>query len=275
MSLGSAPTSFGHRLKSWRQNLGLSQMRLALDAGVSPRHLSFIETGRARPSREMVLRLAEQMRVPLREQNGLLLAAGFAPVFEQRDLDAPEMTAVRAAAALVLENHEPFPAVALDRQRNVVMSNRPATLLRDGVAPALLGPPVNVYRLLLHPDGLARRIVNFGDYSRHLLARLRRDADVTGDGALYALLDEVKGYPGVGPIGGAGPSRGDVALAFRLRDEAGELAFITTLATFGTPFDVTVSELVIESLFPADEFTAKRLRTLSASRGSSVRRDDP
>lgn len=266
MSLDSDPTSFGEKVKSRRRSLGLSQLQLAVDAGVSSRHLSFIETGRSRPSRDMVLRLADELRVPLREQNALLLAAGFAPAFEQRDLDAPALSAVRAAAALVLASHEPFPAVAIDRHRNIVMSNRAAELLSRDVGPEALGPPLNIYRLLLHPQGLSRRIVGFDEYRGHLLGRLQRDAELSGNAELYALLAEVEAYPGARAIAKATPHRGDVALTLRLRDEAGELAFITTIATFGTPFDVTVSELVIESLVPADEATARRVRALGDAR---------
>jgi transcriptional regulator with XRE-family HTH domain len=265
MGSGDDPRSFGERIKSKRENLRLSQLQLAVDADVSPRHLSFIETGRSRPSRQMVLRLARQLRVPLREQNALLIAAGFAPAFAQMDIEEPEMSAVRDAAALVLERHEPFPAVALDRRRRIVMRNRAALHLLRGVAPHLLTPDMNIYRLLLHPDGLARRIVNFEEYSHYLLARLQRDAEVSGDGELGALLAEVEDYPRVRSGREPEPGPGKVALLLRLRDETGELAFITTIATFGMPFDVTLSELVIESLFPADEHTATRLRAFSGS----------
>jgi transcriptional regulator with XRE-family HTH domain len=264
MGLVNRQASFGYRLKRRRQTLGLSQLQLATEAGVSPRHISFIETGRSSPSRDMVLRLAAQLRVPLREQNALLLAAGFAPVFAQRDLDSAEMAAVRDAAALVLANHDPFPAVAIDRNRNVVTANRGSRLLFEGVSSTLLEPPINVYRLILHPDGVAGRIVNFGDYSGHLVARLRRDAEMSGDDALADLLDEVSTYPGVRPSRCLAPVTGDVALSLRLRDATDQLAFIATIATFGTPFDVTVAELVIESLFPADAHTAARLRARDA-----------
>jgi transcriptional regulator with XRE-family HTH domain len=266
MGSGSAPASFGQRLKARRATLGLSQLQLAVDADVSPRHLSFIETGRSRPSREMVLRLAEQLRVPLREQNLLLLAAGFAPEFAQHELHEPELSAVRDAAALVLENHEPFPAVALDRRRDIVMSNRAAPWLLEGLPPALLGPPLNIYRLLLHPDGLARRIVDFAADGYPLLARLRRDAETSGDAELHALAAELAGYPGLATH--ATPSPAGAALQLRLRDGARELAFVATLATFGTPFDVTVSELVIECLFPVDDYTAARCRVLGGARAT-------
>lgn len=255
------PPSFGERLKSRRQRLGVSQLQLAVDAGVSPRHLSFIETGRSRPSREMVLRLADQLRLPLRDQNALLLAAGFAPAFAHADLEAPELGAVRRAAALVLANHEPFPAVAIDRRRNVVMSNAAAQALLGDLPPEVREPTLNIYRLMLHPLGLARRIVNFAEYAPHLLARLQRDADTHGDDDLHALLTEVRAYPALRSAARADSTEG-AALTLRVRDDdGGELAFITMIATFGTPFDVTVAELVIESLFPADARTAARFRT--------------
>ncbi len=245
--------ALGEKLKAWRQSRHLSQLQLAVDAEVSPRHLSFIETGRSKPSREMVLRLAEQLRVPLREKNAFLLAAGFAPAFAHRELDTPELSAVKAAAAHVLEQHLPFPAIALDRQRNVVMANCAARKLAKRISPQIAQ---NIYRLLLHPDGLAPQIVGFAAYSRHLVTRLSRDAQTSGSPELHALLAEVEQYPNV--------ASGDetiepIALTLRLKHDSAELAFFTTLSTFGTPFDVTVSELVIEALFPADQATARQL----------------
>jgi transcriptional regulator with XRE-family HTH domain len=247
-------------LKGWRRARGVSQLQLAVDAGVSPRHLSFIETGRARPSSEMVLRLARRLQVPLREQNLLLLAAGHAPAHAHRALEEPQLQAVGAAARRFLDHHEPFPAVALDRLRNVVLQNRAAGRLAAHAAPALLRPPVNLFRLLLHPDGLSSRIEAFPAYARHLLARLGQDAERTGDAALHALLAELERYPGVEPSRSPPAMLDDSALVLRVRTEGGTLAFLTTLATFGTPFDVTVSELVLEALYPADEATAARLR---------------
>lgn len=240
--------ALGTKLQRRRQALGLSQLKLALDAGVSPRHLAFIETGRTRPSREMVLRLVERLRVPLRERNAYLLAAGFAPAFEQHELAAPALAAVKAAAAAVLATHMPFPAIVLDRRRDIVMANPAAEALCAGVAPALLAAP-NIYRVLLHPDGLASRIVNFGEYSHHLIERLRGDAETSNDPALFELLAEVQAYPRVGAT-----ASGDAVLVLRLR---GAGNFITALATFGTPFDVTAAELVLESLFPADDATRR------------------
>jgi transcriptional regulator with XRE-family HTH domain len=258
--MAKRPSSFGEQLRTRRQQLGLSQLQLALDAGISARHLCFIETGRAQASREMVLHLAGHLKLQLREQNLWLLGAGFAPAFEQRGLDAPDLSFVREAAARILANHDPFPAVVLDGGRNIVMGNQGAQRLNASVAPWLLEAPVNIYRLLLHRDGLSRRIVDFEEYSRCLLARLERDVEVTGDPELQKLLTELNAYPGIGR--GAGPpSHAKVALSLRITDRGRELAFLTTIATFGTPVDVTVSELVIESLFPADASTAKAWRT--------------
>ena len=264
MALASAsPVSFGELLRAWRMRRRLSQLELAADAEVSTRHLSFIETGRAKPSREMVIHLAEHLDVPLRERNALLLAAGFAPAYEARPLDAPEMESVREAIELVLEGHEPYPAVAVDRYWNLVMANRPAMLLIEGIPAELLGPPTNVYRLSFHPDGLPPRIVNFGEYATHLLARLRHDVAVSGDAELAALLREVEAYPTVGTLGVVTPARGSVVLPMRVRHPAGELALFSTIATFGTPVDVTVAELAIETFFPADADTGRRLRELA------------
>lgn len=265
MAHADAPVTFGDRLKTWRRTRRLSQLQLAMEARVSPRHLSFLETGRSQPSREMVHLLAEQLRLPLRERNALLLAAGYAPAFERRDLGAPEMGAVRDAVSMILKNHEPFPAIAVDRRWDVVMSNGAVPLIAEGVAPELLAPPANVYRLSLHQDGLRRRVLNFDEYARHLLGRLRHDVEVSGDADLLALLGEVEAYPGLRSIAKVAPQRGNVVLPIRLRHGSGELAFITTITTFGTPFDVTVEELAIESFFPADQATAERVRALGAS----------
>lgn len=255
---------FARALQRHRARRGWSQLHLALLAGVSPRHLSFLETGRAAPSREMALRLGAQLGLTLRAQNELLADAGFAPAHPQGALDAPALDAVRAAARRVLDAHEPFPAMVIDRARCVVMQNRAAERLLAPVAPSLRAPPVNVYRVLLHPDGLAPRIVNFADHARHLVARLRRDADTSHDAALDALLDEVCAWPAVRDSLRAAPAPTEhVALTLRVRDGDHALAFITTSATFGTPFDITVAELVIESLIPADAATAARLRDLA------------
>jgi transcriptional regulator with XRE-family HTH domain len=254
----------GTLLRDWRRRRRLSQLDLALEAGVSPRHLSFVETGRSRPSREMVLHLAEQLDVPLRDRNQLLLAAGFAPAYAERGLDAPELGPVRDAIGLVLSGHEPYPAVVVDRWWDLVAGNRPVSLFTAGAAPALLEPPVNVLRLALHPDGTAPRIANLAEFRAHLLERLRRHVALTADERLAALQDELEGYPA--PAGDEVRGVGaDIVVPLRLRPPEGgaELRFFSTVATFGTAVDVTVAELAIEAFFPADEATARALRELA------------
>lgn len=247
----------GPLLREWRQRRHLSQLDLALEAEVSARHLSFVETGRARPSADMVLHLADRLDVPLRERNQLLMAAGHAPVFDQHELDEPEMAPVRDALQLILDGHDPYPAIVVDRAWEMVAGNRAISLLVAGVAPDLLEPPVNVLRLSLHPDGVAPRITNLGQWRAHLLERLRRQIALTGDAALQTLLEELEGYPG-----GEESEDGEqtIAVPLRLNADAGELAFISTVATFGTAVEVTASELSIESFFPADEPTAEAMR---------------
>jgi transcriptional regulator with XRE-family HTH domain len=255
----------GPLLRSWRRRRRLSQLDLALEAGVSARHLSFVETGRSRPSAEMVLHLAGRLEVPLRERNALLLAAGYAPAYAERPLDAPEMTPVREAIDRVLAGHEPHPALVVDRQWELVAANRGLGLLLEGVAPELLEPPVNVLRVGLHPAGLAARIANLGQWRAHLLERLGRQVSVTGDPALRTLLDEVAAYPGPAPPE-ARPGD-EIAVPLRLRTVDGELAFLSTVSTFGTAVDITVAELSIESFFPTDARTAEIVRAHVAAAG--------
>jgi transcriptional regulator with XRE-family HTH domain len=251
----------GQLLRRWREHRRLSQMDLALEAAISTRHLSFVETGRSAPSRDMVLRLSEHLELPLRERNQLLLAAGYAPVYSQARLDAPELAEVRAAVRQVLVGHEPYPAAAVDRTWNLVDANSGLAMLTPGVAPELLEPPANAMRLALHPDGLAPRILNLGEWRAHLLARLRRQVAVTADPTLAALLEEVRGYPCDDPEPEVEvPGAGEVVTPLRLRHGDGELTFFSTVTTFGTPLDVTVAELAIESFFPADAATAAALR---------------
>jgi transcriptional regulator with XRE-family HTH domain len=253
------PTPLGTLLREWRQRRRVSQLELALDAGVSARHLSFLETGRSRPSRQMLLHLAEQLEVPLRERNRLLLAAGFAPAYPQHAFDAPELGPVRAALQRVLDAHRPFPAVVVDRGWNLVAANASSELFTRHVDPALLAPPANVLRASLHPDGLAPRIANLAEWRAHLLERLRRQIDVTGDEALAGLLAELEAYPAPDATpAGHDPSL-DVAVPLRFRADDGELVFISTIATFGTAIDVTLAELSIEAFLPADEATAAAL----------------
>ncbi|UZK65981.1 helix-turn-helix domain-containing protein [Sphingomonas sp. M1-B02] len=249
----------GEQIKQWRHLRRLSQMELALEAEISTRHLSFIETGRSRPSREMVLLLADRLSLPLRERNAMLLGAGFAPLYSERRLDAPELGAARRAVDLVLKGHEPYPALAVDRHWNMVAANAAVAPLLVGVAAGLLEPPVNVLRLSLHPEGLARRILNLGEWRAHLLDRLRRQAWMTSDPALEALLAELWAYPSAEGAGAA-EDFADVIVPLRLASPLGELRFLSTTTVFGTPLDVTLDELAIEAFFPADAETAERLR---------------
>jgi transcriptional regulator with XRE-family HTH domain len=254
------PSRIGSLLRDWRERRRMSQLDLALGAGVSARHVSFIETGRSRPSAEMVVQLAEHLDVPLRDRNGLLLAAGYAPAYGQRGLDEPEMGPVREAIDRLLRGHEPFPALVVDRHWGLVAANRTVPLLTEGAAAHLLEPPANVLRLALHPEGLAQRTVNLGEWRAHLLDRLGRQAVASGDPALFALHEELATYPGGGGGHAVDLEAGEIAVPFRIRVGGEELAFISTATTFGTAVDVTVSELSIESFFPADDATAAFLQ---------------
>jgi transcriptional regulator with XRE-family HTH domain len=259
----NATQSIGEHLRVWRQRRRLSQLELAGDAEISTRHLSFLETGKAQPSREMVLRLAEQLEVPLRERNAMLIAAGFAPKFQERALDHPSLKIARQAIDLVLKAHEPFPALAVDRYWTMVASNKAVAPLLRGVDASLLQPPVNVLRLSLHPKGLAPRIANLAEWRGHLLARLQHQVQATADETLVALLDELKHYPGHGASAGRTASARDYAgivVPLELVTPNGTLAFFSTTTVFGTPMDVTLSELAVEAFFPADTATADALR---------------
>jgi transcriptional regulator with XRE-family HTH domain len=260
---GPAPEGVGPLLRRWRDQRRLSQMELALDAAVSTRHLSFVETGRSKPSRDMVVRLAEHLDVPLRERNELLLAAGYAPAYPESDLDDEQMGQVREVVQRLLAAHEPYPAVAIDRHWELLDGNAGLALMTAGVAAHLLEPPVNALRLSLHPEGMAPRIANLGEWRGHLLARLRREVAATQDAQLASLLSELSSYPGDGSDAVAElPGPGEIVVPLRLRHETGELAFMSTVTTFGTPLDITVSELSIEAFFPADDRTAAVLRAL-------------
>jgi transcriptional regulator with XRE-family HTH domain len=263
----------GDLLREWRERRRLSQLALALDAEVSTRHLSFLETGRARPSREMILRLTERLEVPLRERNTMLLAAGFAPAYPERDLDDPALVVARAAVDRVLACHEPFPALAVDRYWTLVAANRVVPALLTGVAPHLLQPPINVLRLSLHPDGLAARIANLPEWRAHLLARLSRQVELTADRRLSALLEELREYAGDRGTRGTDESVSDhhqasPAVPLRLQTEHGLLSLISTTMVFGTPIDVTISELAIEAFFPADTVTADLLQRIARNGGA-------
>ena len=255
----------GALLREWRQRRSMSQLDVALDAEISTRHLSFVETGRAQPSRGMVLRLAEQLEIPLRERNVLLVAAGFAPAFPEKKLDDPALGAVRRAVDLVLKGHEPFPALAVDRHWALVASNRAVAPLLAGADPALLRPPLNVLRLSLHPDGLAPRIANLAEWRAHLLARLRRQIEMTADKILVELLNELSAYPSprtAMPIRVPDPEVAGIVVPFRLVADGGVLSFFSTTTVFGTPVDITLAELALEAFFPADEATAEALRRI-------------
>jgi len=257
---------FGMHLRHWRQHRRLSQLDLAQEAGISTRHLSYVETGRAAPSREMVLRLVERLDVPLRERNGLLTAAGYAPMYHQRALDDPALEAARRAVDLVLKGHEPYPALAVDRHWNQVAHNALVPLLIAGAEPALLKHPLNVLRLSLHPDGMAKRIVNLAQWRAHLLERLAQQIATTGDPVLKALRIELAAYPVADPGPTPSSDLAGVVVPLQLRTEAGVLSFISTTTIFGTPVDVTLQELAIESFFPADAATAQALTVLMAGR---------
>ena len=262
MAVATAPTPVGELLRSWRRRRNLSQLELALGAEVSSRHVSFLETGRARPSREMVIRLAEELAVPLRERNSLLLAAGYAPVYDERPLDAGDMAPVRQAIDRFLRAHEPYPAVVVDRYHNLVAANDALDLLLDGVAPELLEPPANALRVALHPRGMAPRTLNLAEWSAHLLQRLRREMQITGDPGLARLYEELSAYPGVEVAPHqANVQPTDIVLPLRLLDVDGEteLTFFSTLSTFGTAADITLAELAIEAFYPAGAATAMRL----------------
>jgi transcriptional regulator with XRE-family HTH domain len=261
MSSAAATAPVGELLREWRQRRSLSQLELALDAEVSSRHVSFVETGRARPSREMVLHLAERLEVPLRDRNGLLLAAGYAPLYLERPLGAEEMAPVRNALDRFLRAHEPYPALVLDRHYNMLDANDALGVLTAGVAPYLLSPPVNALRVTLHPDGMAPRIANLSEWSGHLLARLRRQATITGDGELSDLYEELRDLPGVSAEQPRDEAPGaEIVLPLRfLADDGSELAFFSTVSTFGTAVDIALAELSIEAFYPANAATAARL----------------
>jgi transcriptional regulator with XRE-family HTH domain len=260
----SVPSPFGERLRHWRQRRRLSQLDLAHVADVSTRHLSYVETGRASPSRDMVLRLVDRLDIPLRERNALLEAAGYAPMYRERPLEAPDMTPAREAVQRILTCHEPWPALAMDRHWNLVMANRMVPPLMAGAAPALLQGPINVLRLSLHPEGLAPRIANLRQWREHLFERLRQQIHATGDETLAALLAELKGYPeslGSEAVSLPGEHHG-VLMPFQFNTGHGVLNLVSTTTVFGSPVDITLQELALETFFPADEGTASALRAM-------------
>jgi transcriptional regulator with XRE-family HTH domain len=264
MSTNSTKT-VGDHIREWRTRRRMSQLDLALEADISTRHLSFLETGRSQPSREMVQLLAEKLELPLRERNVMLVSAGYAPVYSEKSLDDPALQAARQAVDLVLKGHDPYPALAIDRRWSLIAANDALFRLVGDVDPALLKPPVNVLRLSVHPAGLARRIVNFTEWRNHLIARLRHQVDVTGDEYLSNLIDELRAYPTPDKAarGPANPQDyAGVLVPLRLMTGDETLTLFSTTTVFGTPVDVTLSELAIEAFFPADPETAAALRRL-------------
>ena len=260
MAAPEGAPSAGALLREWRRRRNLSQFELALRSAVSARHLSFLETGRARPSREMVLHLAERLDIPLRERNTLLLAAGFAPVFSERSLDEAELAPIRLALERFLTAHEPYPAVAVDRHWNVVTANRGIRYVNSGVAPELRTPPANALRIALHPKGLAPRISNLAEWSGYLLARLRREIDATGDPELETLYEELVAYPGVTEHDPSDQAElSDIMLTHQLRLDDRQLEFFCTITTFGTARDLTLAELTIIAFYPANPESADAL----------------
>ncbi|WP_341678419.1 helix-turn-helix transcriptional regulator [Niveibacterium sp. SC-1] len=255
----------GEMLREWRERRRLSQLALALDAGLSARHLSFLETGRAQPSREMLLRLANKLDIPLRERNRLLVSAGFAPMYAERSLDDPRLESVRGALQAVLAGYEPYPALAVDRHWNILATNRPVQHVLADVAPFLLEPPVNALRLSLHPQGLAPRTRNLAEWRSHMLMRVARQLELAPDPTLQSLFEELCSYPAPSLPGPREHSHADVFVPMRLETEAGEVSLLSTTTVFGTALEVTLSELVIEAFLPADALSGERLRAIAAA----------
>ncbi|GAM98619.1 Bll5781 protein [alpha proteobacterium U9-1i] len=261
----ASPRTFGEHLRAWRQRRRMSQLDLASEAGVSTRHLSFVETGRASPSRDMVLQLAEQLRLPLREQNALLMAAGYAPRFGEKKFDDPDLAHARRAVGLVLTAHEPNPALAIDRHWNLIAANTSAMrLLQAAVAPKLLAGQINVLRISLHPEGLAPAILNLGEWRAHIFSRLERQIDGGGDAALVALLDELRALPAPGVVTPSKREAVPVLTPLKLATPLGHISLLGMTSLFGMPHDVTLEELAIESFFPADAESAEVLKRLAS-----------
>jgi transcriptional regulator with XRE-family HTH domain len=256
--------SFGDQLREWRQRRRMSQLDLAAEAELSARHLSFVETGRAKPSRELVMRLSQVLELPLRSRNALLLAVGYAPTFAERAFDDAALAAGREVVQRVLDCHMPFPSLAVDRHWQLVAANAAVGALLVGLPAELLEPPVNVLRLSIHPRGLAPRIVNLADWKRHVLERLRRQVEQSADPLLEAMIDELRAFPA--PASKTPPTPASmIAVPLILDTPAGRLTFLSTTTVFGTPVEVTLSELAIESFFPADAETASRLGAIAAA----------
>ena len=264
-----AHTAVGTLVRDWRHRRSRSQLDVAHEVGVSPKHLSFVETGRSRPSPELIDAIGIHLEIPLRERNNLLLAAGFAPRYQHTPLDDPEMAGIVESLRRLLDAHAPYPGVVLDRHWNVVLANAPAGELVAMLPPDLAGPPVNVFRACLHPDGLARHTLGFDDWATYLLTQLHRLVTLTNDAGLVAIEDEVTGYPNIvdlrdrigRPVSFTTP---DLLVPFRIDLDGVELTMFTTLTTFGTPRDITLDELAIELFFPNDTATADHFRRSAA-----------
>ena len=262
-TLPAAP--FGEHLRAWRRRRRLSQLDLAEEAEISTRHLSYVETGRANPSREMVLRLTSTLDVPLRERNIFLAAAGYAPLYRESRLDDPALAGAKQAMDLILKCHEPFPALAIDQHWNLVAANRMVPLLLSGVDPKLLQAPMNVLRLTLDPRGLAPQIVNLTQWRRHLLERLGHQIAMTRDAGLISLLAELRELPlsEEEPRESLQGEHMGIAVPLKMRTHFGVLSFISTTTIFGSPTDVTLQELALETFFPLDDLTKQALQTLA------------
>ncbi|MGW3309073.1 helix-turn-helix domain-containing protein [Streptomyces sp. NPDC001073] len=264
-AVAPAGQGVGPLLRAWRERRRVSQLELALRADSSARHISFIETGRSRPSEEMVLRLAEHLDVPVRERNSLLLAAGYAPRYPETPLDDPALGALREGLERLIQGYEPYPALVVDATYTVVAANRGITMLLDGVPESLLQPPLNAMRLTLHPEGMAPRIRNLGEWRGHLLAQMERQIALHRSEPLRALYEEVAAYPAPEAVGDGERPADSVpyfALPMRIEHDGRVLSFVSSISTFNTPMDVTVSELAIETFLPADPATAKYLHSL-------------
>jgi transcriptional regulator with XRE-family HTH domain len=264
----NAMTPVGGLLRTWRERRRLSQLDLAGAADISARHISFLETGRSAPSRGMLLRLAERLEIPLRERNALLLSAGYAPMYAERRLDDPALQQARKAVELVIAGHEPYPALAVDRHWTLVSANAAVGVLLAGIEPRMLEPPVNVLRLGMHPEGLARRIGNYAQWREHTLARIRQQIAATADPILIEMLAELESYPQVTTVSSPPAvsdttDYGGVVVPFILRTDHGLLSFFSTITVFGTPLDITLAELAIESFFPADAQTTEALTRIA------------
>ncbi|MBT2482838.1 helix-turn-helix domain-containing protein [Streptomyces sp. ISL-94] len=261
----TAIPTVGSLLRTWRERRGISQLELAGRADSSSRHISFIETGRSRPSEEMVLKLAEHLDVPMRERNSLLLSAGYAPRYAHTPLDDPSMGTLRQGLERLLSGYEPYPALVVDATYDVIAANRGILMLLDGLPEHLLVPPLNAMRITLHPEGLAPRIRNIREWRGHLLAQMERQIALARSEPLRALHEEVSAYP---VPDGPGDAEADepvpyFALPLVIEHDGHVLSFVSSISTFNTPMDVTVAELAIETLLPADPATVKYLRSLN------------